>query len=271
MPEGDTLHRTAERLRPALARKRLAAFAAPRLRGDRPRPGVGIEAVRARGKNLLIEFEGGLTLRTHLRMTGSWHLYRRGERWRQPRHLARAVVETDDGWCAVCFAAPVVETFHRQAPLPGPLARLGPDLCEPEVDLDAVLSRLAALAEPGAEIGSLLMDQRIAAGVGNVYKSEVCFACGVDPFTPAERIPEDTRRRLYATAHRLLRANLGGGPRRTTAGPGGAAPGVGLAVYRRRGQGCRRCGTPVRARRQGPEARTTYWCPGCQRAPVDSL
>jgi endonuclease-8 len=280
MPEGDTLHRTAERLRPALAGKRLTAFAAPRLRGDRPRPGVGIEAVRAMGKNLLIDFEGGVTLRTHLRMTGSWHLYRTGERWRQPRHLARAVLETDDGWCAVCFAAPVVETFHRQAALPPPLARLGPDLCEPEVDLDAVLARFAALAEPGAEIGSLLLDQRIAAGVGNVYKSEVCFACGVDPFTPAERVPEDTRRRLYATAHRLLRANLGAGPRQTlgavsseadataTASGGRTRIGGGLAVYRRRGQGCRRCGTPVRSRRQGPEARTTYWCPRCQTAPV---
>jgi endonuclease-8 len=339
MPEGDTLHRTAERLRPALAGKRLAAFTAPRLRGDRPRTGVVIEAVQARGKNLLIDFEGGLTLRTHLRMTGSWHLYRTSERWRQPRHLARAIIETDDGWCAVCFAAPVVETFHRQAPLPPPLARLGPDLCDPEVDLDAILTRFAALADPDAEIGSLLLDQRIAAGVGNVYKSEACFACGIDPFTPAHRIPDHARRRLFATASRLLRANLGAGPRKTIdppvsgsgpgansapgpgagfgrsrgaesgpgpgaeSGPGGGvdsgsgpgaepgpgrrpdagapprsaprpgfAPGpgprAGLAVYRRRGQACRRCGTPVRARRQGPEARTTYWCPCCQTMPI---
>src|SRR5262249_37773738 len=126
------------------------------------------------------------------------------------------------------------------------------------------------LAEPGAEIGSLLLDQRIAAGVGNVYKSEVCFACGVDPFTPAARVPEDTRRRLYAAAHRLLRANLGAGPRQTVGGLSGdrTQRGGGLAVYGRRGQGCRRCGTPVRARRQGPEARMTYWCPRCQTTPV---
>jgi endonuclease-8 len=233
---------------------------------------VTIEAVQARGKNLLIDFEGGLTLRTHLRMTGSWHLYRTGERWRQPRHLARVVLETDDGWTAVCFAGPVVETYHREAELPAPLARLGPDLCEPEVDLDAVLARYAALAEPGVEIGSVLMDQRIAAGVGNVYKSEVCFACGVDPFTPAAQVPEETRRHLYATAHRLLRANLGPGQRSTLTGPATASPGLaprpGLAVYQRRGLPCRRCGTPVRAGRQGPEARTTYWCPSCQVRPV---
>jgi len=257
VPEGDTLHRVADRLRPALAGKRLAGFAAPRLRGDRPRTGVEIESVEARGKNLLTEFAGGLTLRTHLRMNGSWHLYRTGERWQKPRHLARAVLETDDGWCAVCFAAPVVETFWRQAATPpAPLARLGPDLCEPEVDLDAVLARFEGVAGPDDEIGDLLLDQRIAAGIGNVYKSETCFACGIDPFTPAAGVPDETRRRLYATAHRLLRANLGAGPRRTW--------GSGVAVYRRRGQPCPRCGTPVRMRRQGAQARSTYWCPECQ-------
>lgn len=263
MPEGDTLHRTADRLRPALAGKRLARFEAPRLRGDRPAAGTAIETVEARGKNLLVAFAGGLTLRTHLRMTGSWHLYRTGERWQRPRHLARAVIETDDGWCAVCFAAPVVETFHPAAGAPAPLARLGPDLCAPEVDLDAVLARFAALAGPDDEIGSLLLDQRIAAGVGNIWKSESCFACGLDPFTPAARIPEETRRRLYATAHRLLRANLGHEPRRS------ATVGGARAVYRRAGRACIRCGTPVRVRRQGPEARTTYWCPQCQTSPVD--
>jgi len=262
VPEGDTLHRVADRLRPALAGKALARLDAPRLRGDRPRPGATIEAVTARGKNLLIDFAGGLTLRTHLRMTDSWHLYRTGERWSRPAHLARAVVETDDGWCAVCFAAPVVETYRRGAAPPAPLARLGPDLCEPEVDLDAVLARFAALAAADDEIGDLLLDQRIAAGIGNIWKSESCFAVGLDPFTPAARVPEDTRRALYAAAHRLLRA-------RVAAGRGDGGRGIGLAVYRRAGRGCRRCGTPVRARRQGPHARTTYWCPDCQQRPVE--
>lgn len=261
MPEGDSLYRIAERLRPALAGKALARFDAPRLRGDRPRPGTVIESVESKGKNLLIGFAGGLVLRTHLRMNGSWHLCRVGDRWPRAPYTARAVIETDDGWCAVCFQAPVVETFHRQAGEPPALARLGPDLCAADVDLDTVLVRLAAMVEPGEEIGTVLMDQRIAAGVGNIWKSETCFACGVDPFTPVERLPEATRRQLYATAHRLLRANVGPRPRGRPGAPG-------HAVYRRAGQSCRRCGTPVRARRQGPDARTTYWCPACQPVPV---
>jgi len=260
VPEGDTLRRVADRLRPALAGKGLARFDAPRLRGDRPRVGETIEGVAARGKHLLIDFAGGLTLRTHLRMSGSWHLYRTGQPWRLRPYLARAVIETDDGWCAVCFSAPVVETFHRRAGPPPDLARLGPDLAEPDVDLDAVLARLAGLAGPGDEIGAVLLDQRVAAGIGNVYKSEVCFACRLDPFTPVADVPEGERRRLYAAAHRLIRANLGSGPRRTHGG--------GLAVYRREGRDCPRCGTPVRRRRQGEQARSTYWCPGCQVRPV---
>jgi endonuclease-8 len=251
VPEGDTLHRIADRLRPALAGKRLARFEAPRLRGDRPRPGDAIEAVHARGKHLLIDFGSGLTLRTHLRMNGMWHLYRTGERWQRGPQYARAVVETDDGWCAVCFAAPVVETFHRQAGTPAALARLGPDLCEPEVDLDAVLYRFAALTRPEDEIGDVLMDQRIAAGIGNMHKSEACFACGIDPFTPVGRIPDEARRRLYAAAHRNLRSHPGN------------------AVYGRAGRPCLRCGTPIKRRRQGPQARGTYWCPRCQAPPVE--
>jgi endonuclease-8 len=129
MPEGDTLHRTAMRLRPALVGGRVTRFSAPRLRGDRPRDGVRVEDVEARGKNLLVHFDDGLTLRTHLRMTGSWHIYRTGERWQQSPAKARAVIEVDSGWVAVCFAVPVVETYRRGGPEPEPLARLGPDLC----------------------------------------------------------------------------------------------------------------------------------------------
>jgi len=251
VPEGDTLHRIAERLRPALAGKKLARFEAPRLRGERPRSGELIEAVHARGKHLLIDFGGGLTLRTHLRMNGMWHLYRTGERWQRGPQYARAVVETDDGWCAVCFAAPTVETFHRRGGEPAALARLGPDLCEPDVDFDAVLRRFEALAGAGDEIGDVLMDQRIAAGIGNMHKSEACFACGIDPFTPVAGVPEADRRRLYAAAHRNLRAHPGN------------------AVYGKAGRPCPRCGTPIKRRRQGPQNRSTYWCPRCQEAPIE--
>jgi endonuclease-8 len=259
MPEGDTLHRTAERLRPALAGGRVTRFSAPRLRGDRPGPAARVEDVEARGKNLLVHFDDGLTLRTHLRMTGSWHIYRTGERWQQSPGRARAVIEVDTGWVAVCFAAPVVETYRRGGPEPAPLARLGPDLCCDDDDLDAVLDRWTALAEPDDEVGVLLLDQRIASGIGNVYRSEVLFFCGLDPFTPAAEIDAATRRRLYATAGRLLRANLTTTRRRTV--------GDGLAVYGRPGRPCPRCGTPVRTRRQGEQARSVYWCPNCQTRP----
>lgn len=264
MPEGDTLHRSANRLRPALEGQRLARFEAPRLTGPvRPAVGSTIVTVEAVGKHLLISFDDGVVLRTHLRMSGSWHLYRVGERWRKGAHLARAVVGTDE-WVAVCFSAPVVEAFR--APPPGeplpvdhPLAHLGPDLCRPDVDLDAAVERFALVAEPDEEIKVALLDQRIAAGIGNVYASEVCWACGVDPFTPVAAVDVDLRRRLVTVVSAQLRANLGSGPRTTVAGGPGS-----LAVYGRRGQPCRRCGTPVRMSRQGEQARSTYWCPTCQ-------
>ncbi|HEX8805009.1 MAG TPA: DNA-formamidopyrimidine glycosylase family protein [Acidimicrobiales bacterium] len=259
MPEGDTLHRVATRLRPALAGHTLVRFEAPLLRGPRPAPGDTIDEVEAQGKHLLVHFGGGLSLRTHLRMSGSWHLYRPGERWRRPRGQLRVAIEADSGWEAVCFAAPDVEVYRRRGAPPGAVARLGPDLCRPGAPVPEAVERLAALVPPETEVGVALLDQRVAAGIGNVYKSEVCFACGVDPFTPVGDVDGPLRERLYATAHRLLRANLDGGPRRTRAD--------GLAVYGRAGRACPRCGTAVAVGRQGEHARVTYWCPGCQRRP----
>jgi len=264
MPEGDTLHRTAARLRPALRGQALTRFEAPRLLGDRPRPGATITDVEAVGKHLLIHFDDGLTLRTHLRMSGSWHLYRTGERWRKPRHLLRALVAVD-GWEAVCFSAPVVQTYRPEHPGGAlgtdldPVGHLGPDLCRRDADLEECVRRMGELPEPDAEIATVLLDQRVAAGVGNVYKSEVLFACGVNPFAPLSTIDVDSRRRLVETAARLLRANLTTARRTTVAGPPGS-----VAVYGRARQPCRRCGTPVRVVRQGEQARSTYWCPRCQ-------
>lgn len=240
-------------------------FAAPRLVGDRPAPGCTVERVEAVGKHLLVHFDTGLTLQTHLRMSGSWHLYRTGERWRKAPRLARVVIEVE-GWAAVCFSAPVVRTFRPAAPggplgtASSPVAHLGPDVCLAEPDLDAGLSRMAQLTSPDDEIGPVLLDQRVVSGIGNVYKSEVLFACGVSPFTPVRYLGPETKRRLLATAHRLLRANLGSGGRVTT----GLAGGGGVAVYGRQRQPCLRCGTPVLMRRQGSQARSTYWCPTCQ-------
>lgn len=260
MPEGDTLFKTATRLRPALAGHVLTRFEAPRLRGDAPALGTSIDGVESRGKHLLIHFDGDLTLRTHLRMTGAWHIYRELERWRKPAHLARAVVGADSGWVAVCFQAPVVETYHRVGADPDALAALGPDLCRSEslADpvLDVVLVRAADLTAAATTLGEALLDQRIAAGIGNVYKSEACFACGLDPATPFLQVAEVDRRRVWSTAARQLQANLGHAERRTHP--------AGLAVYGRRGQPCHRCGTPIRMIRHGDQARSTYWCPACQ-------
>ncbi|MEX2292948.1 MAG: DNA-formamidopyrimidine glycosylase family protein [Acidimicrobiales bacterium] len=263
MPEGDTLFKTAARLRPALQGHRLTRFESSRLRGDAPAVGTTVEQVEARGKHLLIHFGGGLTLRTHLRMSGSWHLYRERERWQKPAYLARAVVGVDSGWLAVCFQAPVVETYHRVGVEPDVLAGLGPDLCLPETledeVLDVIVTRVASLSEAGTTLGEALLDQRIASGIGNVYKSEACFAVRVDPTTPIELVPSDVRRMVWEVAGRQLRANLGSSERRTHP--------AGLAVYGRRGQACHRCGTPVQMARHGALARSTYWCPSCQQRP----
>ena len=267
MPEGDTIWRTAARLRPALAGQTLRRFDAPRLQGDRPRPGVEVEEVEAVGKHLLVHFAGGLSLDTHMRMTGSWHLYRPGERWRKPRHLLRCRLVVPS-WEAVCFSAPVVRTYRRDGlagPLgPGddPVAHLGPDLCRTDVDLEEALRRMEEVPEPGTTIAEVLLDQTVVAGIGNVYKSEVCFGCGLDPFTPVSDVPPDLRRRLLELAARLLRHNLTTTRRTTTEGGVGA-----VAVYGRQRQGCRRCGTPVRMVHHGAQARSTYWCPSCQRRP----
>lgn len=267
MPEGDTIHRAARSLHQALAGRALTRFEAARL-PHRPFPtGTVVLVAEARGKHCLIHFDDGRTLHTHMRMTGSWHLYRPGERWRKKPGAARVVLEVAadgerSGWVAVCFAAPVVELVASEddgRPGADPTAHLGPDLVAPDPDIDEALARLGRLSAPPREIGDALLDQRIANGVGNVYKSEVCFACRLDPFTPVGEVGEALRRRLLETASRQLRANLGGGERVTVPG--------GLAVYGRRDQPCRRCGTAIAWRPQGAHARGTYWCPVCQPAP----
>ena len=251
MPEGDTLFNTALTLRPALLGESLTAVNI-RSRGMyRLRVGDVVRSVEAVGKFLEIVVERGLALRTHLHMTGVWHLYEQGERWRRPRHLARAVLETESH-VAVCFAAPTVEV--------GPaaddrLAHLGPDLCHTDVDLDAVLERVAS-SDPSTEIAEVLLDQRLAAGIGNVYKNEVLWACEVSPFRPLVDVDEPMPLRLYETAAEQLQANLGRWKRQTHP--------KGLAVYNRAGQGCYRCLGRIRTIEHGDIGRRTWWCADCQ-------
>jgi len=255
VPEGDTLHKIATRLRPALVGAELRRFDAPRLLGPRPRTGKPIESVEAVGKHLMVTFGDGIVLQTHLRMTGSWHLYGAGERWRKPPHLMRARIGVD-GWDAVCFSAPIVRTHLGDAAAADSVAHLGPDLCRPDADIDAAVARMAALSDADTAVADALLDQRVASGIGNVYKSEVLWAHRVDPFLSVAELDDGRRRSLLETSSRLLQANLST-IRRTTV-PGG------LAVYGKVRRPCRRCGTPIRSRRQGPQARSTYWCPRCQ-------
>jgi endonuclease VIII len=259
VPEGDTIHRTARNLATALTGRSVVRFETPRRRGMAPPRGTPVDTVEARGKHLLVRFADGLVLHTHLQMSGSWHLYRAGQPWRRSARQACVILEVSGGTLAVCFNAPVVEVLPERAVDGAALGALGPDLCAADPDLDDVVRRVDRL-DPATELGVALLDQRVAAGIGNVYKSEVCFQCGLDPFTPVAAVDAETRRALYETAARLLRANLTTPRRVTVAG----APAGTLAVYGRASRPCRRCGTLVRARRQGEHARVTYWCPACQ-------
>jgi endonuclease-8 len=276
MPEGDTLFRTAAGLRPYLVGR---VVIVARAQGPGPVPqvhriiGQRIETVEALGKNLLITFDGGLELRTHLRMRGSWHRYRPGERWRRPAGRARLMLEVD-GAVAVCFDAPVVELFERRAASLHPaLASLGPDLLADDLDVAAVRRRLRAGERAELEIAVALLDQRALAGLGNVNTNEVLWIERVSPFARVADVDDATLDRLVATAHRLLRANSDAnhGPERITTrdqlqvlGQSGRAPGP-LYVYGRAGRPCRRCGMPLSVTRQGRDLpRTTVWCASCQ-------
>jgi endonuclease VIII len=252
VPEGDTIGRAAGRLRPVLEGAGLARFVAPRVPRPHPHVGERIEEVAARGKHLLVSFERGLVLRTHLGMTGSWHLYRRSEPWRKPRYLARVVVGVD-GWEAVCFSAPTVRLETTPS-----VGHLGPDLCRPDADLEECVRRMD-LIDPSTPVVDVLLDQRVCCGVGNVFKSEVCFACRLHPLTALIELDAAARLELVETASRQLRAALRSGTRTTVAGPPGR-----LAVYGRGRRPCRRCGAPIASRRLGAHARGTYWCPRCQ-------
>jgi endonuclease-8 len=259
VPEGDTIHRTAAALRAALIGKPTMAFEAPRLISIAPAPGSVIERVESRGKHLEIGWDDGCVLHTHMRMSGSWHLYRAGEHWRKSSKQMRVVIEVP-GWQAVCFSAPVVETYRAGefSRHPG-LGSLGPDLCKEDANIDDCVVRMSMYCDRDTTVAEALLDQRIACGVGNVYKSEVLWACELNPFTAVGALDVEQRTRLIETAARMLRANLDRPTRVTAEG----TP-EGLAVYGRFGKPCARCATPIEVRKHGEQARVTYWCPECQ-------
>jgi len=248
-------------MRPVLAGKRVVRFSstAPGLElADLS--GRTIAAVEARGKNLLVTFDDGRVLHTHLRMHGSWHLYGPGDRWKVPAARARVVIDVGDA-VAVCFDAPVVRLLTAGAARRDlRLGALGPDPLGPTWDASEARARLRARGEE--HLGVAVMVQSALAGVGNVYKSEVLFMRGLDPFAPVTAFRDDELDALVAEAARLLARNVAtaGGRRRTR---GGGTP---LWVYGRKGKPCFKCGAPVAMKRQGPMARSTYYCPRCQPA-----
>ncbi|MFD5132981.1 Fpg/Nei family DNA glycosylase [Streptomyces olindensis] len=263
MPEGDTVWQTARRLHGALAGKVLTRsdLRVPRL-ATADLTGRAVLDVTPRGKHLLTRVEGGLTLHSHLRMDGSWKVYDNGRRWTGgPGHQIRAILGTTDR-TAVGYRLPVLELLrttdeHRA------VGHLGPDLLGPDWDPDRALANL--LQDPARPLGEALLDQRNLAGIGNVYKSELCFLLGVTPWLPAGDLPAERAAKLPALAKKLLETNRDR-PIRSTTGRRGQD----LFVYGRAPRPCLRCGTSVRVADQGDGSRErpTYWCPTCQPGPA---
>lgn len=265
MPEGDTIHRSARTLHAALAGGTiLLAQSAAIGQAVKRLEGAKVERVEARGKHLNLLFDNGLALHTHMRMSGSWHRYRPGERWRVAAWKARVVLETAEA-VAVCFEAPLVELLDARALAIHPaLESLGPDLLSPDFEPEEALDRLQA--RPEMTVAEALLDQRALAGIGNVYKNEVLFLERVDPWRQVSSLERDDLRRVVQRAGELLKVNATSGAAsiRTTTGSAAVAAGSRLWVYGRQGRPCLRCRTPILSRKQGVEARTTYWCRRCQ-------
>lgn len=269
MPEGDTIFRAALALHRALAGKEVVRFestfpALTRVHVDHSITGRTIEKVESRGKNLLMTLSGGLVLHTHMRMNGSWHIYRPSERWQRPARDMRILIATD-AFVAVGFNVPVAEFLrvddvarHQK------LGSLGPDLLSDDFDRDAVARRLRMATT--MTIGDALLNQQLVAGIGNVLKSETLFLAGVNPFAIAGSLTPSTLGEIVEVARRLLAMNTRGddvttGHRRTT---GRLNPSEALWVYGRTGRACRKCRTRIQSKKTGLDARPTYWCPNCQ-------
>jgi endonuclease-8 len=278
VPEGDTIYRAAHALQRAIGGKVVTAFETglanlASANDEAPVVGRTVERVEARGKWCLIYFSGDLILVTHMLMSGSWHIYRSGEKWQMSRSRMRVAITCGD-FQAVAFNLPIAE-FHtaRSLTRSSQIPKLGVDVLGDEY---SVQTGVRALREYGAahleaEIGVVLLNQRVIAGLGNVYKSEVAFAAGVNPFRQMRTITEREMEVMAEFAQKYMRANVVDGKgdgivtyagnRRTTHEMDGNNR---LWVYRRQGQECRRCGATIMMRKQGVQVRSTYWCPSCQ-------
>ncbi|HWB69113.1 MAG TPA: DNA-formamidopyrimidine glycosylase family protein [Solirubrobacterales bacterium] len=253
MAEGDTILRLARRLGAALGEQPIVAKAPnPRGRaaGVERLDGRRLERAQAHGKHLLLYFDGGLVLHSHLGMSGGWHLYATGERWRRSRGAAWAVL-SGHGHEAVQFGGPTLRLLSTTQVRRDPeLARLGPDILAERFDATRAIAGLRA--EPRRGIGEALLDQTAVAGIGNIFKSEACFAARLDPWRAVGEASDEELAAVLAAAREQMLAAVDAGTRRR------------FAIYRNRGP-CPSCGGPVYARGQGDANRTTYWCRRCQR------
>jgi endonuclease-8 len=293
MPEGDTILRSALTLDRWLAGRDItsARSAVPSVRAERL-VGRRVLRVEAQGKHLLIRFGaagpggldgpggpggagGELTLRTHQRMAGSWHVAVAGAPWRRPRHQAQIVLEAGDH-VAVCFNSPVVELFPTRETVVHPVLRaLGPDVLAGPLEPGVVWRRASQLLGPDVALGELLLDQRVVAGIGNIWRSESLFVCSLDPWQPWPAAGQDALDRVAATAGALMAAHVpslaSGAGAAAAAGAVAAGTAGALAaprgrwVYGRHGRPCWRCRTAIRSARLGRQARTVWWCPTCQQ------
>jgi formamidopyrimidine-DNA glycosylase len=256
VPEGDTVFLSATRLHTALAQKKLSKsdFRVPRY-ATVDLAGRTVAEVTSLGKHMLWRFDDDLSLHTHFKMEGSWHLYRAGARWRAPGWQARLVLATHE-WTAVGFNIPVIDLVPRDDEK-SLVAHLGPDPLR-NWDAEEALRRLAS--DPDRPFSDAIVDQRNIAGLGNVFKCEICFLRGVNPWTRVGDAGD--LRAAVDLAKSLMDTSIRVGTRVTT---GDARPGYSVWVYGRRNKPCRRCGAPVQ--RRGPassEDQVTYWCPNCQ-------
>ncbi len=261
MPEGDTIHKIANYLAPRLAEQEIVSVKLPDAVAARRCCGQRVQGVTARGKHLFIELDNALAIRSHLGMHGSWHRYAPGEEWRKPRRQASVVLATTDDEY-VCFNAKEVEVVRapsvRRRVVTG---RLGPDLIADDVDPSYLVRRLHDILEPDALLVDALLDQRIASGIGNVYKSEILFIERHAPETQISDLDDAGLARCFEVAADLLKRNLGGGKRVTRFESDKAGR---LWVYGRTGQPCHECDTPIASARLGRHHRGSYWCPSCQ-------
>jgi endonuclease VIII len=258
MPEGDTIHYAARRMGGALVGRPIVEIETPQPRHAMDRwperlSGRAVRAVDARGKHLLIRFEGGLALHSHLRMRGWWGVYRRGERWGRSPRRAWLVLRTPEHE-VVQFDGPVLELMTEgRTRSDQRLAGLGPDVVADDFSERAALARLRE-DDQTRGVGDALLDQRNLAGMGNIWKSEGCFRAEVDPWRPLSQVTDDEILAIVRTVRPLMR--------RSAAGPGHLPE---PSVYARAGRPCQRCGEVVRVRGQGDDNRATFWCPRCQR------